>query len=261
MGEQAKKLRFCIMGTIMPAGAPRTFRELHLSVIQLSQSNAMIRKMKAERGVVMKLHMTAMVLTGLGLLSACSIAGIPESGSRETSAPQTTEKTEPAAETTEVSSEPAETYSLPNLNSFTAKTLDGGSFTAADFADADVTAINIWSTTCGPCIREMPELAEFAGSLPENLRIMTWCIDAEYSPDAGQISDFLSECGFTGVTLTSGDGDLSGLLNELMYTPTTVFVDSAGNLLCEPVIGAGDIETNYTAAFNEGLQKLGKDPI
>ena len=129
------------------------------------------------------------------------------------------------------------------------------------FSGTDVTAINIWSTTCGPCIREMPELAEFADSLPDNLRIMTWCIDAEYSPDAGQISDFLSECGFTGVTLTSGDGDLSALLNELMYTPTTVFVDGAGNLLCEPVIGAGDIAENYTIAFNEGLKKLGKDPI
>lgn len=205
--------------------------------------------------------MTAMVLTGLGLLTACSMAGISEAGSTETSAPQTAEKTEPAAESSVVPAASADSYSLPNLNSFTARTLDGGSFTEKDFSGTDVTAINIWSTTCGPCIREMPELAEFADSLPDNLRIMTWCIDAEYSPDAGQISDFLSECGFTGVTLTSGDGDLSALLNELMYTPTTVFVDGAGNLLCEPVIGAGDIAENYTIAFNEGLKKLGKDPI
>ena len=152
-------------------------------------------------------------------------------------------------------------FSLPNLNSFTAQTLSGGSFTAEDLAGADITAVNIWSTTCGPCIREMPELAEYAKTLPENLRVMTWCLDAEVSPDGHQIESFLNDCGFTGVTLTSGDGDMLTLQDQLMYTPTTVFVDGSGNLVCEPLIGAGDIEEKYTACFNEGLKRLGKDTI
>ena len=90
---------------------------------------------------------------------------------------------------------------------------------------------------------------------------MTWCIDAEYSPDGGQVAQFLDDCGFTGVTLTSGDGDMQSLLDKLMYTPTTVFLDSAGHLLCEPLIGAGDIERKYTEQINAGLQKLGKETI
>lgn len=152
-------------------------------------------------------------------------------------------------------------FSLPNLNSFTAQILGGGSFTEADLAGADITAVNIWSTTCGPCIREMPELAEYAKSLPENLRVMTWCLDAEVSPDGQQIQSFLNDCGFTGVTLTSGDGDMQTLLNQLMYTPTTVFIDGSGNLVCEPLVGAGDIKEKYTSCFNEGLKRLGKDTI
>jgi thiol-disulfide isomerase/thioredoxin len=156
---------------------------------------------------------------------------------------------------------PVNAYSLPDLLSFTARTLEGGSFSASDLSGADLTVINIWSTTCGPCIREMPELAEFASGLPENIRVMTWCIDAEYSPDGGQVAQFLDDCGFTGVTLTSGDGDMQVLLDNLMYTPTTVFLDSTGHLLSEPLIGAGDIEAKYTEQINAGLRKLGKDTI
>ncbi len=55
---------------------------------------------------------------------------------------------------------------ITSPNSFTAVTLDGGEYTADDFSEADVTVINIWSTTCGPCIREMPEIAEYEKTLP-----------------------------------------------------------------------------------------------
>lgn len=214
----------------------------------------------------MRIYAVAMLLTGVGMLSACgaansagSGASVPSAKTDSISAETDTILTEKAAKKKE---ETAETvYSLPNLNSFTARTLDGGSFTADDFSGADVTVINIWSTTCGPCIREMPELAKFAAGLPDTVRVMTWCIDAEYSPDRSQIGQFMDDCGFHGITLTSGDGDMQTFLEQLQYTPTTVFLDSSGNLLSEPVIGAGDIEIQYTAKINDGLTKLGKDTV
>ena len=72
----------------------------------------------------------------------------------------------------------SEENEFPDLLSFTAQTLDGGEYTARDFAGADLTMINIWGTYCGPCLREMPELAQLAKSLPENVRMITYCIDA-----------------------------------------------------------------------------------
>lgn len=214
----------------------------------------------------MRIYAVAMLLTGVGMLSACSAANSAGSGASVPSAKTDniyaetdTILTEPAAKKPDTTEQPV--YSLPNLNSFTARTLDGGSFSADDFSDADITVINIWSTTCGPCIREMPELAEFAAGLPDTVRVMTWCIDAEYSPDRSQIGQFMKDCGFHGITLTSGDGDMQTFLEQLQYTPTTVFLDSSGNLLSEPVIGAGDIEIQYTAKINDGLTKLGKDTI
>lgn len=51
---------------------------------------------------------------------------------------------------------------LGSLRDFTAGTLDGGTFTQEDIAAKDVTIVNFWGLTCGPCIAEMPDLAAFA---------------------------------------------------------------------------------------------------
>ena len=142
-----------------PSGNPAAADNLHLSFINLSHSHDMIRtkgKHSKEKGAAMRIYAVAMLLTGVGMLSACgaansagSGASVPSAKTDNISAETDTILTEKAAKKKE---ETAETvYSLPNLNSFTARTLDGGSFTADDFSGADVTVINIWSTTCGPC--------------------------------------------------------------------------------------------------------------
>lgn len=210
-------------------------------------------------------HLGAVLLiTGGMLLSACGMSVLQgETDQTEESskpkaerAEQTDASSESSAETTE-SSDTEMTYEFPDLHTFEAKTLDGSSFSPEDFADADVTAINIWSTTCGPCVREMPELAEYAKTLPENLRIMTWCLDADVSTSSADIAQYLKECGFTGITLASGNGDLETLYQQLMYTPTTIFVDANGDLVAEPLIGAGSIAARYSEQFDAALDSLG----
>lgn len=44
---------------------------------------------------------------------------------------------------------------LGSLKSFTAGTLDGGVFTQEDIAAKEVTVVNFWAMTCGPCIVEI----------------------------------------------------------------------------------------------------------
>ncbi|MBR0375319.1 MAG: TlpA family protein disulfide reductase [Firmicutes bacterium] len=154
----------------------------------------------------------------------------------------------------------ADADGFPDLLSFTAQTLDGDEFTAADFADADLTMINIWGTYCGPCLREMPELAQLANSLPDNVRIMTYCIDAADNVETAR--DILKDAGFDGVTLIDGDGDLEKLLQTLQYIPTTVFVDSEGRQVGEAAIGSPEnVAEFYTNAINAALSSIGKDAI
>lgn len=154
----------------------------------------------------------------------------------------------------------ADTDGFPDLNSFTALTLEGEKFSEQDFADVDLTMINIWSTTCGPCVREMPELAELEQTLPENVKLITYCFDASANPEA--VQDILNDAGFKGVTLTEGDGDLEALLQTIQYVPTSVFVDSNGKQAGQAVIGApNNASEYYTQAINDALAALGKEPI
>ncbi len=148
---------------------------------------------------------------------------------------------------------------LPDINQFTAETLDGGTFTEKDLAD-DLTMINVWQTTCAPCIDEMPGLAELANSLPERVKIITWCLDGHSEPET--TADIVGESGFKTPTLIKADGDLLTLGRALMYTPTTILVDSEGNLVGEELIGAQkDPKADYTAYINRGLKSIGKEPL
>lgn len=147
-----------------------------------------------------------------------------------------------------------------SLNRFNAKTLDGEEYTSDDFSQTDVTVINIWSTSCGPCIDEMPDIAEFAKTLPDNVKLMTWCLDGEY--DQSYAKQVLSESGYDGITLISGDGDMEKLNQEIMYTPTTIFVDSKGNIVGDAIIGGSmNLKKDYTEKINNVLESLGKEAI
>ena len=149
---------------------------------------------------------------------------------------------------------------LPALHSFTAQTMDGQEITQEIFADKDVTVINIWQTTCPPCIAEMPEIAELTDELPENVQFMTWCLDAGYASQSAQ--QIVDTSGFSGITIESGDGDLMTMLTQIMYTPTTVFLDSQGNQIGEPIIGsAEDAKALYRDGINAALREIGKDEL
>ena len=149
---------------------------------------------------------------------------------------------------------------LGSLKSFSAGTLDGGTFTQDDIAAKDVTAINFWSLTCGPCIIEMPDLAAFAAALPENVQLVTVCLDGLGNEETAK--SILEESGFTGVTLISGDGDLAALCGNLMYTPTTIFADAGGSLIGDAVIGGQeDLSGTFLAAVNKVLAESGKAEI
>ena len=149
---------------------------------------------------------------------------------------------------------------FPDILSFNADTLDGASITEEELARADVTAINIWATTCPPCIREMPEIAELQASLPENVHFMTWCLDGMFNTET--VRQIMNDSNFMGITLISGSGDLNNLARNVMYTPTTIFVDSTGHIIGKEIIGSpkNPAET-YKKGINQALNQIGKDEI
>lgn len=158
---------------------------------------------------------------------------------------------------------PAEGDTL-GLRSFSAVTLAGDSFTQDDLASKDLTVLNFWGTYCQPCIEEMPYLAKFAKALPENVQLITVCVDAQIAPDEAR--DLLAQAEFEGITLVDGSGDFSALLENVQAIPTTVFVDGAGNLGSKAVVGGGydDYEEfceTFLSAVNGALKESGKAEI
>ncbi len=144
---------------------------------------------------------------------------------------------------------------FPDLMDFKAYTLDGEKMTDRDLRSYDVTVINIWSVTCGPCINEMPALAEFSASLPENVGFFTVCLDGESA--AERAAGILKQAGYTGITVISGDGDMLRLMDSVMYIPTTIFVDSRGKNVGEAFVGAPrDTIQYYTDALNQALEEV-----
>ncbi len=149
---------------------------------------------------------------------------------------------------------------LGSLESFSAVTLEGESFTQDDIAAKDATVINFWALTCRPCIAEMPDLAAFAGALPDNVQVITVCLDGAGNEET--VQSVLDGAGFTGVTLVGGDGDLVDLAWNVIYTPTTVCADSEGKLIGKTIIGGQqDLEGTLLTAVNEVLKDGGKAEI
>ena len=57
---------------------------------------------------------------------------------------------------------------LPNaFPTFTTQDLSGNTVDNSIFAQKELTVLNIWGTTCAPCITEMPELQEWSEEMPE----------------------------------------------------------------------------------------------
>ena len=199
------------------------------------------------------LAMTLSAILALGVLAGCGGGNTPEPPA-DTAQPENTAQSEDTAQ----DGQDAGT-GLGTLASFTAGTLDGGTFTQDDIMAKDVTVINFWALSCGPCIVEMPDLAEFAGALPDNVQLVTVCLDGNGNEDTAR--EVLEKAGFEGVTLISGSGDLLDLSRNLMYTPTTVFVDGEGMVADAVIGGQEDLSGTFLAAVNAVLEGSGKAEI
>ena len=169
----------------------------------------------------------------------------------QTALPASGEEDHPAAES-------AGEYDMPDIRFFNASLLDGSAETSEDLLGGkDVTVINCWATWCPPCLDEMDELADFAKTLPDNVQLLTFCVDG--TTHGEECQRILDEAGFEGITLISATGDLNTLLEQMQYVPTTIFVDSVGRQLCNCLIGSQDnLENAYKERINDGLKAMGK---
>lgn len=137
-----------------------------------------------------------------------------------------------------------------NVPSFTATTVDGRQVTEKIFADKKITMVNIWGTFCPPCIGEMPDLGEMARTLPPEVQIIGIVCDAtENSPEVQKAQEILSNANANFVNIVLNE-QLLKFIEGVEVVPTTVFVNSRGEVVGQTILGA-DLK-----AYKAEIEKL-----
>lgn len=108
-------------------------------------------------------------------------------------------------------------------------TMEGVAVDSTDFADYDLTVVNIWATWCGPCVNEMPYLQEVYAQKPENVNFLTICTDADSAGDTA--TAILEASGAEFQTLIASTQIQQELMPMIQAYPTTIFLDSEGYLV------------------------------
>ncbi len=142
---------------------------------------------------------------------------------------------------------------------FDSKGLDGAPISSGVFKDYKLTAVNIWATWCGYCVDEMPELQKLYESLPADTNLISICTDALDEPELAQ--RIVDETGVKfPVVVVENQLDMGFLMAVTGY-PTTLFVDSEGNLVGDPIVGVPSLDNAadaYRQAIEERLRLLGE---
>lgn len=141
-----------------------------------------------------------------------------------------------------------------DFSSFSTVDMDGNIVTQDIFAQADLTVLNVWGTFCGPCIREMPELAAWDAELPEDVQIVGLVIDVYSDSDStfGTAQKIISKSGVAYTNILMSES-LQMPTSGITGVPTTLFFDRNGNQICEPIVGA--YVERYKDIVNEFLGK------
>lgn len=133
---------------------------------------------------------------------------------------------------------------------FETQDLEGNPVTSEElFAGSKITVVNLWATWCSNCKGEMRELEELNKELAEKgCQIIGICDDADDDEMVEEAQKVLEEYGVTYRNVCSNDVIREQIPNVIL--PTTYFVDSEGNLLCDPITGA------HVDQYKETIEKL-----
>lgn len=154
--------------------------------------------------------------------------------------------------------EKAEKQSMKGVINFNTKTLAGKDINSSIFKDHKITMINIWSTSCGPCIDEMPELQKLhEEAKKENVNVIGVVADTPDEDNELLAKDITKKQGAKFDNIIPDEKLSKWILDNVKAAPTTIFVDKDGNIIADALIGAQNKDA-YMKNIKEVLQSVDK---
>lgn len=122
---------------------------------------------------------------------------------------------------------------------FATKTLADQEINSSIFKDNKLTMINIWATFCEPCIAEMPDLQKLSEEVKsEKVNVLGVVSDTPDADTEELAKTILAKKGVKYTNIIPDEQIVNNLLNNISAVPTTLFVDSEGNIVGDLVIGS-----------------------
>ena len=163
---------------------------------------------------------------------ACGPSGAASSGA---ASPSGGETTDPAPK------------SGPSAPDFTLSSLDGDTISLSDYEGEKVVMLDFWSTTCDPCLAEMPELVQiYKERKDQGFEILAITIDGPNT--LPQVSAVVKNKGMIFPILLDQETEVMDRYNPKGQLPYAVVIDRSGSVVLK--------RASYTAGDEESLRTL-----
>ncbi len=136
---------------------------------------------------------------------------------------------------------------------FTAMDYDGNTVDESIFRNAKLTMVNIWGTTCAPCIEEMPELQRINDEI-EDVQVITIIDDMEDLEDEDLNEEAHEITAARGMTLPVllNSKELKTIFPH-SGTPTSYLVNADGDIVSYQMVGYVGYD-GYVAWIQEAME-------
>jgi len=126
------------------------------------------------------------------------------------------------------------------MPAFTTKDINGNEVDSSIFSEKKLTVVNVWGTFCGPCIQEMPDLADWARELGDDVQLIgiVGDINGETDTQHIELAQTIAQKANVEFINLIPNNDFSEFMATVIAFPTTFFVDQNGAIVGDPIIGA-----------------------
>ena len=136
-----------------------------------------------------------------------------------------------------------------NVGAFETTDIDGNAYTEKVFSDYDLTLVNIFTTWCSPCVKEIPELQELYKEMKDKGVGVAGVVLDTTDEKGNQDEEAVKKAGILQEKtkaeypfLTPDATMMNGRLQGISAFPETFFVDKDGNIVGDTYTGSHTLD-------------------